>query len=50
MAIYTAFSNENIKEINNIFHGGEDYIIFTNRETVLNRGYYNKTNEWKFEK
>ena len=50
MSIYTAFSNENIRGINSIFHGWQDYIICTDPETVLGQGYYNKTNEWKFEK
>ncbi len=48
MSIYTAFSNNNIQGINSVFHSGEDYIIFTDPETILNRGYYDKTGMWKF--
>ena len=50
MSIYTAFSNKNIQGINSVFHGGEDYIIFTDLNTVLSKGYYDKTAEWLFEK
>ena len=49
MSIYTALSNREIQNINNVFHGGEDYILFLNRETVINKGFYNKDNEkWTF--
>ena len=48
MSIYTALSNKNIQDINNVFHGGEDYIIFLNRETVISKGFYKKTEKWKF--
>jgi len=49
MSIYTALSNRAIEGINNVFHGGEDYILFLNRETVINKGFYNKDDEkWTF--
>lgn len=49
MTIYTAFSNENIQGINGVFHGEEDYIMFLDPNTILNQGFYDKTEEWKFE-
>jgi hypothetical protein len=48
MAIYTAFTNRNIVDINSVFHGPEDYIIFITRDSVLTKGFYSKTNNWKF--
>ena len=48
MSIYTALSNKNIQGINSIFHGGEDYIVFLNRETVISKGFYNKNDTWAF--
>jgi hypothetical protein len=48
MSIYTALSNKNIQGINNVFHGGEDYIVFLNRETVISKGFYKKNEEWIF--
>jgi hypothetical protein len=48
MSIYTALSNREIQGINNVFHGGEDYILFLNRETVINKGFYNKGTKWTF--
>ena len=48
MAIYTALSNEAIQDINSVNHGQEDYILFLNRETVINRGFYKKEDKWKF--
>ena len=48
MSIYTALSNQAIDGINNVFHGGEDYILFLNRETVINKGFYNKGEKWTF--
>jgi hypothetical protein len=48
MAIYTAFTNRNIVDINNVFHGPEDYIIFITRDSVLTKGFYSKTLNWKF--
>jgi len=48
MSIYTALSNKNIQGINSVFHGGEDYILFLNRETILDKGYYKKNEKWTF--
>ena len=48
MSIYTALSNKNIQDINNVFHGSEDYILFLNRETVISEGFYNKNEKWTF--
>ena len=48
MSIYTALSNKSIKDINNVFHGGEDYILFLNRETVVSKGFYKKNDKWTF--
>jgi len=50
MAIYTAFSNSNIQDINRVFHGPEDYIIFLNKDSIINKGFYDKTDTWKFKK
>jgi hypothetical protein len=50
MAIYTALSNTNIQDINRVFHGPEDYIIFLNKDTILDKGFYDKTDDWKFKK
>lgn len=48
MAVYTAFSNRNINDINNVFHGLEDFVVFTNRENVISKSFYDKTEGWKF--
>ena len=48
MLIYTALSNRSIQDINNVFHGGEDYILFLNPETIISRGFYNKNEKWTF--
>lgn len=48
MAVYTALSNRAMRDINNVNHGNEDYILFMNRETVINRGFYTKTGKWSF--
>jgi hypothetical protein len=50
MVIYTAISNKYIQDINNVFHGGEDYIVFFNRNRIISRGYYDKTEGWKYAK
>jgi len=50
MAIYTAFSNSNIQDINRVFHGSEDYIIFLKKDSIINKGFYDKTDTWKFKK
>ena len=48
MLIYTALSNRSIQDINSVFHGGEDYILFLNREAVINKGFYKKNEKWTF--
>lgn len=49
MVVYTAFSNNDINGINNVFHGNEDYLVFTNPDSVITRGYYEKKGGiWKF--
>lgn len=48
MVIYTAISNKYIQDINSVFHGGEDFIVFLNRNKIISRGYYNKMEGWKF--
>jgi hypothetical protein len=48
MVIYTAVSNKYIQDINNVFHGGEDYIVFLNRNKIISRGYYDKIDGWKY--
>lgn len=50
MAIYTAIRDEDILDINNVFHGPEDYIFFVNRNHVLEKGFFNKEGKsWIFE-
>ena len=48
MTIYTATTNDGILNINNVFHGPEDYILFTDRENVLKKGFYKKVGNWAF--
>lgn len=48
MVVYTAVSDKDIPEINNVFHGPEDYILFINRDRVLKKGVYKKTDKWEF--
>ncbi len=48
MIIYCALTNQNLIGINSVHHGGEDYVIFTDREHVLTRGSYQKNGKWKF--
>jgi hypothetical protein len=50
MAVYTALYNRNIRDINNVFHGPEDFIVFTNRQNVISKSFYDKTEGWKFVK
>jgi hypothetical protein len=37
MVIYTATDNKDIINIDNVFHGPEDYILFVDREHVLKK-------------
>lgn len=48
MSIYTALSNKSIQDINSVFHGGEDYILFLNRDTIIKKGFYKKKEKWTF--
>ena len=54
MSIHTALSNKAIQDINEAFYENdfpflsEDYILFLNRETVVNRGFYKKDENWRF--
>jgi hypothetical protein len=48
MTVYTAFDNKSIMDINNVFHGPEDYVVFIDRQNVLSKSYYDKSKEWKF--
>ena len=48
MVVHTAGSNRFIKDINNVKHGDEDFIIFKSRNIVFSKGYYNKTRKWGF--
>lgn len=48
MVIYTAISDKDIPDINNVFHGPEDYILFVSRNQVLKKGFYKKTDKWEF--
>ena len=50
MVIYTAISNKSIQNINNVFHGKEDFIVFLNRDNIISKGYYDKVKSWKFQK
>ena len=48
MVIYTAVMNKDIEDINNVFHGPEDYVLFIDREHILSRGFYKKSENWTF--
>ena len=49
MAVYTAIDERRIIDINNVFHGGDDFCIFTDRDHILSRGYFEKRGaEWRF--
>ena len=54
MSIHTALSNRAIQGINEAFYESdfpflsEDFILFLNRETVLNKGFYDKGEKWEF--
>lgn len=49
MAVYTALDDRRILNINNVFHGGDDFCIFTDRDHILSRGYFEKRGtEWHF--
>lgn len=48
MVIYTAISDKDIPEINNVFHGPEDYILFIDRNRIIKKGFYKKDDKWTF--
>lgn len=49
MAVYTALDERRIVDINNVFHGPDDFCIFTDRDHILSRGYFEKRGtEWHF--
>lgn len=49
MAVYTAVDEARIVDINNVFHGPDDFCIFTDSEHILSRGYFEKRGgEWRF--
>lgn len=50
MIVYSSLSDEDLIGINNVFHGPEDYVIFTDRNHILKKGFYqNKaTGKWTF--
>jgi hypothetical protein len=49
MSIYTALSNKDIKGINSVFHGREDYILFLSKSYIIKNGKYTKENgKWEF--
>lgn len=50
MTVYTAFSNKIIRDINNVFHGPEDFVVFIDRQNVISKSFYDKTEGWKFVK
>jgi hypothetical protein len=47
MVIYTAHSNKDIKDINSVRHGHEDYILFESKRFIIKNGWYNAN--WKCE-
>ena len=49
MAVYTAIDERRIIDINNVFHGPDDFCIFTDCDHILSRGYFEKWGtEWCF--
>lgn len=50
MVVYSSLIDEDLIGINNVSHGPEDYIIFTDRNHILEKGFYqNKsTGKWTF--
>ncbi len=50
MVVYSSLLDEDLVGINNVFHGPEDYVIFTDRNHILKKGFYqNKpTGKWTF--
>lgn len=54
MAIYTGLSNNALQDINKKFYEGdfnfinEDYLLFTDYDNIVNKGFYNKDDKWQF--
>ena len=49
MAVYTAVDERRIVGINDVSHGPDDFCIFTDRDHILSRGYFEKRGtEWRF--
>ena len=49
MAVYTAVDERRIIGINDVFHGPDDFCIFTDRDHILSRGDFEKRGaEWRF--
>ena len=49
MAVYTALDERRLIDINNVFHGPEDFYIFTDRDHILSHGYFEKRGaDWRF--
>ena len=54
MSIHTALSNREIQGFNEAYFStdgqflGIDYILFLNRETIINKGFYDKGEKWTF--
>jgi len=46
--VYTAFTNNKIVDINNVFHGPEDYVVFVKRDDIIKKGFYKKEGDWKY--
>jgi transcriptional regulator with XRE-family HTH domain len=45
--VYTAQKPEGIIDINNVFHGPTNYIVFENRDNVYTKGFFiNENNRW----
>jgi hypothetical protein len=42
MVIYTAHSNKDIKDINSVRHGHEDYILFESKRFIIKNGWYDE--------
>ena len=49
MVVYTAVNEQRVADINNVFHGPDDFCIFIDRNHILSRGYLEKTDSvWCF--
>lgn len=48
MLIYTATNNKDIPDINNVFHGPEDYVLSDSKNRIIKKGFYKKQYKWEF--